>query len=49
MGSGAAVCSQLKSLPERLKVREFRKAFQKTDEVLKEMRKASAREHAATH
>jgi hypothetical protein len=49
VGRGAAVCNQLKSLPERLKEREFRMAFQKTDEVLKEMREASAREHAGIH
>jgi REP element-mobilizing transposase RayT len=43
MGSGAAVCNQLKSLPERLKDRAFHTAFQKADETLKELRKTVAR------
>ena len=43
MGSGAAVCNQLKTLPERLKDKAFRAAFQKADETLKELRKTVAR------
>ena len=39
IGSGAAVCNQLKSLPEKLKDRGFRKAFQKADDQLKKLRK----------
>ncbi len=39
-GSGAAVCNQLKSLPDKLKDRGLRKTFQKADDELKQLRKA---------
>jgi len=38
MGSGAAVCNQIKSLPHRLKDGGLRKTFQKADDELKRLR-----------
>jgi putative transposase len=39
IGSGAAVCNQLKSLPDKLKDRGLRKTFQKADDELRKLRK----------